>query len=99
MKLIKLIPMIGILILLTACTTECPKVNCPECNCPETEIIEDYLYVYFIDVGQGDAILIKHQSYEMLIDCGKNGKGPDIVDFLKEKGVNKLEYLMITHPR
>ena len=34
----------------------------------------------------------------MLIDCGKNSMGPLVVDFLKERQVANLEYLMITHP-
>ncbi len=34
----------------------------------------DNLEVIFIDVGQGDAILISQGSYQMLIDGGKDGK-------------------------
>jgi len=82
-----------------ACPT-CPKVNCPTCQCP-TPVIEpsdDSLYVYFIDVGQGDAQLIKNKDSEMLIDCGRNAVGMEVVDFLKDKKVNELEYLLMTHP-
>ncbi|GAH68193.1 unnamed protein product, partial [marine sediment metagenome] len=31
------------------------------------------LTIHFIDVGQGDAILIDHGTYEMLIDGGQRG--------------------------
>jgi len=96
MKLYLLLP----ILLLVACTCpECPKINCPTCNAPEVK--EDpikQVFVYFIDVGQGDAILIKSGETEMLIDCGKNVAGPGIVNFMEDKGVGDLEYLLITHP-
>ena len=74
------------LLFITGCTVECPECKCPTCtSCPEPIIEEDFLQVYFIDVGQGDASLIKYGDTEMLIDCGKNNQGPVVVDFLKKK--------------
>lgn len=94
-KLIYFLP----LILIVACTPqECPKLSCPSCTCPTTEPTTEYLHVYFIDVGQGDATLIKQGDTEMLIDCGKDSKGPSVVEFLEMKDVDRLEYLLITHP-
>lgn len=102
----KKILFIGIVLLFIASCTpiqpQCPQVQCPVCKpasavqqqAPSNEIV----FVYFIDVGQGDSILIKSGETEMLIDCGKNSMGPLVVDFLKERQVTNLEYLMITHP-
>lgn len=89
-----------LLILLVGCTCpECPKqveLKCPKCT--TTEVQENDVYAYFINVGQGDAILVKSGDTEMLIDCGKNSMGETVVDYLKTKGVTELEYLLITHP-
>jgi len=98
MQKIILIGLCIYLILLTSCETECPVIECPECKCPEPEVEDEGLYIYFINVWQGDSILIKHKDTEMLIDCGKNGQGPKVVSFLEEKDVTTLEYLLITHP-
>jgi competence protein ComEC len=89
-----------ILLVLSGCETQCPPIEleCPECTCPSNEEGLDNVHVYFINVGQGDAQLIKYGTTEMLIDCGKNSMGPLVVDFLKAHNVNRLEYLMITHP-
>lgn len=34
----------------------------------------------------------------MLIDAGNNEDGPDVVNFIKEKGISKLNYVIGTHP-
>lgn len=56
------------------------------------------LEVYFIDVGQADSILVKNNDETMLIDAGNNEAGKDVVNFIKEKGINKLNYVIGTHP-
>ena len=56
------------------------------------------LEAYFIDVGQADSILIKNNNEAMLIDAGNNEDGEDVVKFIKEKGINKLNYVVGTHP-
>lgn len=89
-----------LVILLAGCTAQqCPQLNCPVCSCPEVkQETKSIVFAYFIDVGEGDAILIKSGETEMLIDCGKNADGPKVVDFLKAKNIGDLEYLLITHP-
>lgn len=60
--------------------------------------MSDDLKVYFIDVGQADSILVTNKDEAMLIDAGNNDDGKDVVNFIKEKGVTKLNYLVGTHP-
>lgn len=60
--------------------------------------IEEDLEVYFIDVGQADSILVKNKNQAMLIDAGNNDDGKDVVKFIKEKGITKLNYVIGTHP-
>lgn len=54
--------------------------------------------VHFIDVGQGDSTLIKSDGYNILIDAGENDKGVDVVRYLKEQNVEKLDLIISTHP-
>ena len=58
----------------------------------------DKLKVDFIDVGQADSILVSNKDETMLIDAGNNENGKDIVDFIKSKGITKINYLIGTHP-
>jgi len=55
----------------------------------------DTLDVYFIDVGQGDAILIDYGEYEMLIDGAPDGS---CVPFIREYVDGYLEVVVATHP-
>jgi competence protein ComEC len=54
--------------------------------------------VHFIDVGQGDAILVEADDSAMLIDAGENNKGSVVVDYLKSKDITELYYVIGTHP-
>lgn len=58
----------------------------------------DSLVVSFIDVGQGDAILIQSGGKNYLIDGGRSEEGPNVVDFLRSRGVERLDGLVATHP-
>lgn len=55
------------------------------------------LEVHFIDVGQGDSILIETaKGRTMLVDGGENGS--DVLGYLASEGINKLDYVVATHP-
>lgn len=56
------------------------------------------MQVHFIDVGQGDATLIACDSHYMLIDAGNNDKGTTVQSYLMSQGVEKLDYVIGTHP-
>ena len=56
------------------------------------------LTVHFIDVGQGDSILLEHGDDTMLIDSGEIGKGDDVATFVKSEGIKSLDYVVATHP-
>lgn len=58
----------------------------------------DELEVHFIDVGEGDATLIKCGGKNMLIDAGDDSKGTAVQNYLQKQGVQKLDYLILTHP-
>ena len=56
------------------------------------------MQVHFIDVGQGDATLIACDGHFMLIDAGNNDKGTAVQSYLMSQGVQKLDYVIGTHP-
>lgn len=53
--------------------------------------------VQFIDVGQADAILIRQNGYNMLIDAGNNEDGEKLVNYFKSLGITNFEYVIATH--
>ncbi|MFF2177892.1 MBL fold metallo-hydrolase [Lysinibacillus sp. NPDC058147] len=55
--------------------------------------------VHFIDVGQGDSIFIESPNGKtILVDGGVKGAGQEVVSYLKELGVNKIDIVVATHP-
>ena len=59
--------------------------------------------ILFLDVSQGDSILLHypHNKYNILIDTGGNYNYEIskniIIPYLKSKGINKIDYLILTH--
>lgn len=58
---------------------------------------EGMLEVHYIDVGQGDATLIKCGEHAMLIDAGDYTKGSSVWAYLLKQNVDKLDYVIGTH--
>ncbi|MBQ8596626.1 MAG: MBL fold metallo-hydrolase [Lachnospiraceae bacterium] len=56
------------------------------------------LEVHFIDVGQGDCTLLINGGHAMLIDAGDNHQGTKVQKYLREQGIEKLDYVIGTHP-
>lgn len=59
----------------------------------------DQLRIRFIDVGQGDAMLV-HQpgSCALLIDAGLREQAGRILENLEELGITELDLALVTHP-
>ena len=62
------------------------------------DVNEDVLRVYFFDVGQADSILVVNNGESMLIDAGKNDSGKLVTDNIRKIGIDKLTYVVGTHP-
>ena len=60
--------------------------------------VDGKLEMHTIDVGQGDSTLIIQGTNVMLIDCGTKAKGKEVVNYLKDLGINKIDFLIGTHP-
>ena len=53
---------------------------------------------HFIDVGQGDAALIRTEAGNILIDAGTNSSEEELKAYLDSLGVTDIEYAVFTHP-
>jgi competence protein ComEC len=57
------------------------------------------LTVSFIDVGQGDSILIQTSlGQSMLIDGGERNQGEKLVEYLQKQGIDQIDVMVGTHP-
>lgn len=54
--------------------------------------------IHFIDVGQGDAVLIEQDGAWALIDCGTEACETALLSYLEQAGVTRLDLLVMTHP-
>lgn len=60
--------------------------------------LQDSLKVSYIDVGQGDSILL-HASddTDILVDGGPRSAGPTVVAYLLSEGIDDIEVMVLTH--
>ena len=76
--------------------TPTPEPTSPPAPTPTPSPTTQELKVHFIDVGQGDSILIDFGDTEMLIDGGD--KSPGVVTYLADYVDGALEAMVATHP-
>ena len=69
-----------------------------ETNNSDEFLVSGDLDIYFFYVGQADSIFISCNGANMLIDAGNNADGRLIVNQLTKIGINKIDYLIGTHP-
>ncbi len=60
--------------------------------------IKGELEIHYLDVGQADSTLIICDGHSMLIDAGLDEQGTKIQNYLEKQGIEKLDYLVLTHP-
>jgi beta-lactamase superfamily II metal-dependent hydrolase len=64
--------------------------------------VSEKMQVYFIDVGQGDSELVRIPGssgyFNILIDCGETVYRKDLVSFIEELGITRLDAIVATHP-
>lgn len=55
------------------------------------------LDVIFLDAGKADAFVLLTKNSAVVIDAGEDDMGEKLVDFLRERGVSRVDALFITH--
>lgn len=64
----------------------------------DTATADDYS-IYFIDVGQGDSILVEtNKKHYVLIDSGPSDAANKLSSFLNTRGVKSIQEVILTHP-
>lgn len=67
-------------------------------NTKDKLIISNELKVHYIDVGQAESIFIQAPSgINMLIDAGETKKGA-IISFLRGLNIQRIDYILVSHP-
>ena len=88
---------IFILIILLGYFIYCNYFKESEAHVFKDNTVEENLEVEFIDVGQGDAILIRSGTSNMLIDAGNNEDGELLVEYFRSLDITNFKYVVGTH--
>jgi competence protein ComEC len=88
---------ISIILILTLCLTLLGCSNATTTNTSSNNTASKFV-VNYIDVGQGDSILIQTNDKTMLIDAGPKENEDKLLTYLKKLNIKKLDYVVTTHP-
>ena len=89
---------VGILLITTFCQTHSQPPNGTLAPIVINTSCTENAKVYVLDVGQGDSILVRTQSKNILIDGGPVDAGSTVVNDLKAYNVAKIDLMVATHP-
>ncbi len=68
------------------------------CGCGQkTTPVQTDLNVAFLGVGKGDCVVLWEKDFAVVIDTGYQDTGEMTLNFLKEKNIDKIDALVITH--
>lgn len=76
--------------LLTPLLVGCASSPAPKGSLPK-------LSVTFLDVGAADCIVLQVGDQAAMIDTGHNGDAEEILAFLRQENIEKLDFLLLTH--
>lgn len=57
----------------------------------------EYVSVHFFNAGKADACIISDSEHNVMIDTGEFTLADELIGYFNEKGITKLDYLIITH--
>ncbi len=58
---------------------------------------EDALVITALSVGKADALVVQQGGQALLIDAGEEDDGDDIVRFLRDRGIDRIDLFLVTH--
>jgi len=64
---------------------------------PTVPTASGILTISVLKAGQADAIVITTQNSCMVIDCGEKDDADKVLQYLKERNIKTIDYLVITH--
>ena len=60
-------------------------------------INNENLKIHYVDVGQGDSIIIEQNGHYMLIDAGPNSCKENLLSYINSLNIKKFDYVIGTH--
>lgn len=94
MKKISINILMTFLILLSSFLFSCDLASIDKSDSTTSNMVK----VHFIDVDQGDAILIQYKDKNMLIDSSTQKAEDKFLDYLKKLNIKKFDAVIATHP-
>lgn len=94
MKKISINILMTFLILLSSFLFSCDLASIDNSDSKASNMVK----VHFIDVDQGDAILIQYKDKNMLIDSSTQKAEDKFLDYLKKLNIKKFDAVIATHP-
>ena len=73
------------------------ETNSNNDNKPDNSVVNGDLTIKMLNVGQGDAVLIKSKSQTILIDTSDTDERDKLREELDKAGVKKIDKLILTH--
>ena len=67
-------------------------------NFNQANINPKEMKIHFIDVGQGDSILVQVNYKNLLIDSGSKSEKDKLIKYLKTLNIAQFDYVIATHP-
>lgn len=88
---------LGLLILLLSIIT-LSQISCSNSKASLKTNNSEILKVHYINVGQGDSILLQVNNKNLLIDAGPKSSRSDLISYLNNQNIKSLDYVIATHP-
>ena len=60
--------------------------------------VRQALNITMFDVGQAECFLLEKEQLKVLVDCGSASQGKNLVKSIKNRNIEKIDYVFITHP-
>jgi len=88
-------------LLLTACSGEEGDKDkdisaSPVTDNPDSSDAGD-LKLFYFELGKADAFIIYNKKTTILIDTGEKGDGKDVLQYMENNNIDKIDYMFITH--
>lgn len=65
---------------------------------PSLNLNPKIIKVHFINVGQGDSILVQVNNKNLIIDSGPKDNKNNLLKYLNDLNIDKFDYIIATHP-
>lgn len=86
----------ALLALICLCASLSGCAEAPQSAAPGQEALKE-MHIAFLGDKAEDAILLSNGDFAVLVDTGLNKTGAEIVAYLDEMGINRLDLLILTH--